>query len=237
MLKSEQAVCMFTKLQCQVLPFSSFLQTRALLSFSKHHGQLRMQRQPFGAKLNPKQLRLLWHILGCTILGVCYVFVQRRGRIRAFVCEVQGSYEISVKDRKNISCLSCLGWIWILDAHLPDAWLDCTRCCCMSIAGCIWLAVFLLSHKAWPPSWTNHDIPWHSTWRRHQWYIISMIYQWYQGIFVAEHQHHSYSLTPLWFPNSCPRLCIFCKNTSARAGPGKVSPGVRGRHLKWTLNS
>lgn len=30
---------------------------------------------------------LLWHILGCTILGVCYVFVQRRGRIRAFVCE------------------------------------------------------------------------------------------------------------------------------------------------------
>jgi len=30
---------------------------------------------------------LLWHILGCTILGVCYVFVQRRGRVRSFVTE------------------------------------------------------------------------------------------------------------------------------------------------------
>eukprot|EP00913_Durusdinium_trenchii_P027283 g25597.t1 len=36
---------------------------------------------------------LLWFILGCTILGVGYVFVQRRGRIRSFVCE-EGELEL-----------------------------------------------------------------------------------------------------------------------------------------------
>ncbi|CAE7591702.1 FKS1 [Symbiodinium natans] len=38
---------------------------------------------------------LLWHILGCTILGVCYVFVQRRGRVRSFVTEALQSRGVS----------------------------------------------------------------------------------------------------------------------------------------------
>ena len=140
--------------------------------------------------------------------------------------------------------VSCLGWIWILDAHLPDA----EHCWMMLDAFGSQCFFCLTKHDLHP----ERTMTYHDTQRGediismiYQWYIndISMIYQWYINdiSMISRHFRSRASVVQLFLdasvPNSCPRLCIFCKNTSARAGPGKVSPGVRGRHLKWTFNS